>query len=203
VARWALTGGIASGKSTVAKLFVEGGIPVVDADRIYHELIAPDVSPPGPSPLGRQIGAAFPSVLRADGSVDRARLGREVFGDEAALRRLEAITHPAVQARAEALMAQHEAMGHSHVLYDVPLLFERQLQHKFAAVVLVWVPPALQLMRLMARDALAEAAALLRLQHQLPLDAKRALADYIIDNSADLPKTRAQVQALIARMRAA
>jgi dephospho-CoA kinase len=203
VARWALTGGIASGKSTVAKLFVEGGIPVVDADRIYHELIAPQQDPPGPSPQGRQIDEAFPGVLRADGTVDRARLGSRVFQDEAALRRLEAVTHPAVQARAEALMTHHEALGHNHVLYDVPLLFERQLQHKFAAVVLVWVPPALQLARLLARDALTEAAALLRLQHQLPLDAKRALADYVIDNSDDLPRTRAQVQALIATMRRA
>jgi len=201
VARWALTGGIASGKSTVAKLFVEGGIPVVDADRIYHELIAPQGSPAGPSPLARQIAKAFAGVLRPDHCIDRVRLGSQVFQDEAALRRLEAITHPAVQARSEALMAHYEALGHSHVLYDVPLLFERQLQHQFAAVVLVWVPQAVQLARLLARDALTEAAAALRLRNQLPLDDKRAMADYVIDNSGDLASTKTQVQSLIGIMR--
>lgn len=198
--RWALTGGIASGKSTVADLLVAFGVPVIDADRIYHALIAPDPVTQAPSALAQQIAQAFPGILMADGKIDRPNLGAVVFASTQQRAMLEAITHPAVQAKAQQMFAALADAGHTHAFYDVPLLFERNLQKNYAQVVVVWVPKQLQLTRMMARDALTAQAAELRLASQLPLDDKRKQAHHIIDNSGAKEKTRQQVQHLVQRM---
>lgn len=201
MARWALTGGIGSGKSTVGAMFVASGLPVVDADRIYHALIEP--SPGGqPSPLSQEVGHAFADVLLTDGRLDRKRLGELVFADAKARAKLEAITHPAVRAGAEAACAALEAQGVQTLLYDVPLLFERDLQRQFAGVVLVWVPRALQLQRLMARDNIGPEAASARLRAQWPLDDKRALSQHVIDNSGTQATTRVQVERVMKALQA-
>jgi dephospho-CoA kinase len=164
----------------------------VDADAVYHGLLQPVAGTP--SPLAARIGAAFPGVLRPDGHVDRARLGQQVFGDAEARRRLEALTHPEVSQGVQVALGEMAAAGRTHALYDVPLLYEKNLQAAFRGVAVVWVPRETQLVRLMARDRLDEATALARIGAQGSLDDKRAQARWAIDNTGDLAATEAQVR---------
>lgn len=189
-----LTGGIASGKSTVCGMFAECGASVVDADALYHGLIAP--GPAGPSFLAVQVEESFPGVLDSSGAIDRRRLGRLVFADAAALTRLGAITHPAVAAAFAQRCAREAAQGTSLLVYDVPLLFERGLQQQFEGVVVVWVARAEQVRRLVARNSLTRDEAEKRLASQWPLQRKRARATWVVDNGGDLEETRTQVLAL-------
>lgn len=192
-----LTGGIASGKSTVSRMLRELGAHVLDADVIAREVVEPG------TPGLAAVAARFPNVLTADGRLDRAKLGARVFADPAERAALNAIVHPLVgQAFLEKVQAL-AAQGLERVIYDVPLLIENKLQGGMDGVLLVWVPRHLQKARLMARDGLDEAAAEARLNAQLPLDSKRAHATWIVDNSGDLASTRSQVeqvwQAMLAR----
>jgi dephospho-CoA kinase len=192
-----LTGGIASGKSTVSRMLSELGAHVLDADVIAREVVAPG------TPGLAAVAARFPGVLGPDGRLDRAKLGARVFADPAERAALNAIIHPLVgQAFLEKMQAL-AAQGLERVIYDVPLLIENGLHTGMDGVVLVWVPRDVQKSRLMARDRLEEAAAEARLASQLPLDAKRPHATWIVDNSGDLASTRAQVeqvwQAMLAR----
>lgn len=183
-----LTGGIASGKSTVSRLLRERGAPIVDADQIVHQLQAPG------SPLLAEIAAAFgPEVIRPNGSLDRPRLGSIVFGDPAKRRQLEAIVHPPVRAQIWAEVAQHEKAGAQAVILDIPLLVEGGWQEQLDRVWLVWVDATTQVERLMARDGLTREGALARIGAQMPLDQKRAYADLVIDNSGSLAQTEVQV----------
>lgn len=194
---YGLTGGIASGKSTVSGLLRELGAHVLDADLIAREVVEPGT-------LGlAEVGARFPGVLGPDGRLDRAKLGARVFADPAERAALNALLHPRIR---EAFLEKTQALaaqGVARVLYDAPLLIENRLHVGLDGVVLVWVPRALQLARLKARDGLEDAGAEARLAAQLPLDAKREHATWIIDNSGDREATRAQVQevwrALLAR----
>lgn len=195
-----LTGGIASGKSTVARQLVAAGVPVVDADALYHALIAPVDGTP--SPLVARLATQFAGVVGAGGALDRGALGRTVFADVAARRTLEELTHPAVAAAAEQAMAAHAAAGQPWAVYDVPLLYERDLTANFFGVVVVWVPRPLQLARLAARDGLTGEAAEARLRAQLPLDDKRARARWVIDNAGTPAQTAHQVDALCAKLTA-
>jgi dephospho-CoA kinase len=191
---WGLTGGIASGKSTVHGMLARLGAQIVDADAVYHGLLRPEAG--APSPLARTLAAAFQSVLLPDGQIDRRALGTLVFENPAARARLEALTHPAV---AEAVTAHLQTLadgGCRHAVYDVPLLYERDMQARFAGIMLVWVPPAIQLARLMARNGLDAASAAARIAAQLPLDSKRQRARWVIDNSADRDTTQRQVAAI-------
>jgi dephospho-CoA kinase len=192
-----LTGGIASGKSTVSRMLRELGAHVLDADAIAREVVEPG------TPGLAAVAARFPNVLTPDGRLDRAKLGARVFADPAERAALNAIVHPLVgQAFLEKVQAL-AAQGLERVIYDVPLLIENGLQGGMDGVLLVWVPRPLQKARLMARDGLDEAAAEARLGAQLPLDSKRPSATWIVDNSGDLASTRAQVeqvwQAMLAR----
>jgi len=187
-----LTGGIASGKSTVRRMLEVLGAQVLDADAIYHELIRPTGE--APSPLARRIAARFPGVLGPDGAIDRAALGAIVFDDPEARQALGEITHPAVAAEVQARTAELARRGVDPVIYDVPLLFERGLEAGMHGVIVVWVPRAAQVARLCARDGLSSDAAAARLAAQWPLDDKRARADWLIDNSGTLEATQAQVE---------
>jgi len=185
-----LTGGIGTGKSTVARMLAARGAAVVDADLLAREVVEPG------TPALAEIAAEFgPGVLQADGSLDRAALGALVFGDEARRERLNAITHP----RVGALMQERVAAAlHSDaplVVVDIPLLFEGARQGMFEGVLLVWVPPAVQLARLVERDGWSEDEARARLAAQMPIDDKRALATWVIDNSGTVAQTEAQVDA--------
>lgn len=183
-----LTGGIASGKSTVSRILRELGAPVVDADAIVHQLQVPG------SPVLAAIARAFgPGVIREDGSLDRAALGRIIFADPARRQALEAIMHPAVRQEMWAQVEQYRQQGEPAVVLDVPLLVETGLYKQVDQVWVVYVDPETQLVRLMTRDGLDRPSASLRVAAQMSLEAKRSLADLVIDNRGSEDSTRSQV----------
>ncbi|MBI4702415.1 MAG: dephospho-CoA kinase [Deltaproteobacteria bacterium] len=173
-----LTGGVASGKSTVAARFRERGVPVIDADAIARELVAP-----GTEGLRAVVEAFGAAVLRQGGALDRARLGRLVFADEGERARLEAILHPRIRVEARRRAAALGARGSRLGCYEAALLVEKGLADDYRPLVVVAAPEPAQIERLMARDGLARNEAVRRVRAQLPLPDKAAVADYAIDNS--------------------
>lgn len=186
-----LTGSIGMGKSTVAGMFAEAGIPVFDADAEVRAMQGPG------GKLVPAIEAAFPGSTGTDG-VDRDRLGAQVFADKAALARLEAIVHPAVAARRAAFLEQHH--DKRAVVFDVPLLFERGGHESVDLVVVVSAHEDVQRARVLARPGMTPQ----KFAHihglQLHDTEKRARAHYVIDTGTSLDETRAQVAALIASL---
>nr|WP_225937040.1 dephospho-CoA kinase [Myxococcus sp. RHSTA-1-4] len=185
-----MTGGIASGKSTVTRMFRELGAHVLDADVIAREVVEPG------TPGLAAVAERFPGVVGPDGRLDRAKLGARVFSDANERAALNAITHPLVREAFMEKVQALEARGVERVIYDVPLLIESGMHGWMEGVALVWVPRDEQKARLMARDGLDAAAAEARLAAQLPLDEKKAHATWVIDNSGDLASTRAQVESV-------
>jgi dephospho-CoA kinase len=183
-----LTGGIGSGKSTVARMLAARGTAVVDADLLAREVVEP--GQPALAEIAAEFGAA---VLLPDGRLDRAALGAVVFADAARRERLNAITHPRVGALMQERIAAALESGAPLVAVDIPLLFEGSRQSLFEGVMLVWVPAEVQLRRLVARDGIAEAEARARIAAQMPIDGKRALATWVVDNSGPLDATQRQV----------
>jgi len=186
-----LTGGIASGKGTVARMLRELGAPVIDADAIGHEIIAPHT--PAWHDLVRTFGE---SVLRADGTVDRAKLGKIVFADAAARAELNAITHPRIAEEIQARLAELDRAGHQIAIVEAALIGETDVTAAFHAIIVVHASPTVQIARLMARDGLSEEEARTRIEAQMPAAEKKKLADYVIDNSGTIEKTKSQVEAL-------
>lgn len=191
-----LTGGIASGKSTVSAMLAEAGIPVIDADRLAREVVEPG------QPAYREVVAAFgPSVVDPDGRLDRRHLGDLVFADPAARARLESIVHPRVfEAERAALAGIARERPGSIVVVDAALLIESGNYQWMDAVVLVSAPRDVQIERLVARDGLTRAEAEARFAAQWPLEAKRPYADFEIDNSGSVEAARAQVTGLLATL---
>ena len=189
-----LTGGIASGKSAVSERLLSLGATILCADTVYHQLISP--SDNQPSPLAQEVADAFPGVLREDGAIDRGALGAQVFGNPEQLQRLGAITGPAIAAESARQIQTFQEEGVSLVIYDMPLLFERKLEGAMEGVIVVWVPRAVQLQRLQARNGLSASEAEKRVASQLPLDDKRERGTWIIDNSGSLEDTHTQVDSL-------
>ena len=184
-----LTGGIGTGKSTVARMLADRGAALIDADLLAREVVEPG------TPALAEIAAEFgPGVLRADGSLDRTALGELVFADEEKRLRLNAITHPRVGELMQRRVAEALASPSPLVVVDVPLLFEGGRQGMFEGVMLVWAPPEVQLSRLVERDGWNQAEARQRVAAQMPVDEKRALATWVIDNSGSLQATLAQVE---------
>jgi dephospho-CoA kinase len=190
-----LTGGLGAGKSTVARLFAARGVPVLDADALAREVVAPG------QPAHAQIASVWPDALAGDGTIDRKRLGHIVFADPAARAHLEAITHPHIQALAERRFAALAAAGHPLVIYEATLLVETGRHLDFDGLIVVTASPATQLERVVARGGLTRDAAEARLAAQAPVEAKRAAATYVIDNSGDLSATESQVDALLEKLR--
>ncbi len=192
-----LTGGIATGKSTVTGMLRERGIPVIDADQIAREVVEP--GKPAYEAIVRHFGK---DILLEDGQIDRKGLGEIVFSDESERQKLNAIVHPEVRRvmREEAEAA--EANGADIVFMDIPLLFESKLQHMVEKIVVVYAPGDMQLARMMERDELEEEQAQKRLRAQFPIDQKKLEADFLIDNSFSREETERQVEALLAEIRA-
>ncbi|MEI3847485.1 MULTISPECIES: dephospho-CoA kinase [unclassified Microbacterium] len=192
----ALTGGIASGKSTIARRLAEHGAVVIDADQLVREVQAPG------SPVLDAIADAFgDEMLRPDGSLDRAALGSRVFGDEAAIRRLNAIVHPAVRAEsarrfAEAFAADPAAI----VVYDVPLLVEARAEDPWELVVVAHAPADIRAARLVELRGLSEAEAAARIASQAPDEARLRIADVVIDTAGTLDETLRQTDELWNRL---
>lgn len=192
--RVGLTGGIGSGKSAVASRLADLGAAVVDADAVAREVVA--VGTPG---LASVVAAFGPGVLAADGSLDRPALGRIVFAEVEARRRLEAITHPLIGARSGELIAAAQASGAAVLVHDVPLLVESGLAGSFDAVVVVEAPLALRLARLRARG-LTEDEVRSRIASQATDEQRRAVATHLVDNSGSLEELGRQVELLWHRL---
>jgi len=183
-----LTGGIASGKSTVTAMFRELGAPVIDADEVPRDVVEPGT--PGLAEVARR----FPGVVDASGRLDRAALGQRGFADPAERRALEAIVHPRIREEVARRIEALARTGVTVVLYDAALLIENELHRGMDGVIVVSAPESLQRSRLAARDGLDDAAITARLAAQLPLADKRAHATWVVDNGGSLDETRAQVR---------
>jgi dephospho-CoA kinase len=191
-----LTGGIASGKSTVSRQLAELGCRIVDADVLAREVVAPG------EPAWRQIVEAFGrEILLPDETLDRKRLAAMVFADPGRRRRLEAITHPAIQARRRAALDALAGRGYDGlVIQDAALLIEVGGAAHVDRLVVVYAEQAVQVERLVRRDGISVAAAEQRLASQMPLLEKVRVAHYVIDNSGSLEETTAQVRAVHAAL---
>lgn len=189
-----LTGSIAAGKSTVARMLADRGAVVLDADRIARRLQEPGEA------CFQEIREAFgPGILTPSGRLDRTRLASLVFADADARRRLEAIMHPAIRARMAAELAAAEAAGRRLAVVEAALILEAGQRERYDWVVVAAAPPEVQLARLAARG-LSEAEARRRLAAQWPTEAKAAAADFVIDTGGTLAVTEGQVAALVARL---
>lgn len=192
--RIALTGGIATGKSYVANRIREAGIPVVDADVMAREVVAPGT--PGLAAVRKRFG---PDAVRRDGTMDRVRVGQIVFKDKRARLDLEAIIHPAVQ-KAITDFFDKLPKRTPFAIADVPLLYETGRDKEFHAVIVVACPRDMQLQRLIERNKLSKEDAEKRLAAQLPIDQKVEKATYVIKNVGTFEELDAQVDALLASL---
>ena len=192
-----LTGGIASGKSTVSRLLAVHGAEIIDAD-----LLARQVVQPGREAFKAVVAAFGDEVVAADGQLDRKKLGTLDFADAGRRKQLEELIHPQVhrerdKRRAEIRRRRPDAL----IVMDIPLLFETGMDGELAEVVVVYIPFAIQLARLMARDGLSEAASRARIAAQMDLEIKRRRATRVIDNSGSPEETRRQVAKLYTDLR--
>lgn len=192
-----LTGGLGSGKSTVAARFRAQGLPVIDADALAREVVAK-----GTEGLDEVVRAFGPEVLLPDGSLDRARVAAVVFADPGKRRQLNAIVHPRITAITLERAAALEAQGEPLACYEAALLVENRVVDAFRPLVVVAVPEAVQIARAMARDGATEDEVRARLAAQLPLSSKVAVADYVIENSGDRAATERQADEVLASIRA-
>lgn len=184
-----LTGSIGMGKSTTAQFFRDAGVPVYDADAAVHRLYAGEAAP--------LIEAAFPGSTAA-GTVDRAALGRQVVGDPAALRQLEAIVHPLVRREEVLFLRDAEQAGAAVAILDIPLLFEIGGADRVDAVVVATAPAEMQRARVFARPGMTEEKFQALLAKQMPDAEKRRRADFIVDTGRGLDSARHQVHAILA-----
>jgi len=184
-----LTGGIGSGKSTVAQWFIKQGVPVLDADKTVHHLLQSDLIS-----ITKLIEEFGTEILDEKGQIDRSRLGKRVFRDDDARKRLERIVHPRV---VDCLNEEKEVLrdaGAEVCVWDVPLLFEAGLDKFVDEVWVVWIPRDLQISRVLARDKLSLGEVEARIAAQGSLDEKRQRADVIIDNSWNESQTERQLE---------
>jgi len=189
--RVALTGGIATGKSHIAALMREHGVPVVDADVLAREAVAPGSA--GLRAVVERFGA---EVLLPDGSLDRARLADIVFGDRDLRLALEGIVHPIVRSGIDRFW--RDLPSHTpFAVADIPLLYETGRPEDFDAVVVAACPAPMQVQRIIGRDSVSRARAEARLAAQLPIDEKRRRADYVIDTSTTFEATGRQVDEVV------
>jgi len=189
--RVALTGNIASGKSTVARLWRRLGAAVIDADELARRAVRPE------SPALRRVVAALGAdVLDAHGRLDRARLRRRVFRDPEARRTLEAILHPEIARLRAEEEARLRRAGATVVVHEIPLLFEAGLEREFDTVVLVDAPAELRLARLVRERGLDPEEARRMIAAQLPAEVKRARADIVIENTGSLEELEAKAEAV-------
>ncbi|MBY3622182.1 dephospho-CoA kinase [Acinetobacter sp. CUI P1] len=191
-----LTGGIASGKSTVSALLVSKGARLVDADVIAREVMLP-----GHEVLAAAVKQFGSEILFPDGTLNRGKLGDIVFQDPAALQALNNLTHPAIRREIKDRMnSMEEEDPKKLIIVDIPLLFESGLESMFHEILVVYVPREVQIARLMERNGLSLEQAEARLNAQMDIETKRNKADYIIDNSGELAHTEQQVAVLWDRL---
>jgi dephospho-CoA kinase len=193
-----LTGGIATGKSTVSEILRGLGAEIIDADRLAREVVEPG------QPAFKQIVAEFGAgIVGADGALDRKKLGAIVFADPERRKRLEALTHPAIRARFQARLDELAAQGFEGlVFFDAPVMIESGNYKHMDRMVVVVTDEATQMARLRARDGTDDAEGRRKIASQMPLAEKAKLADHVIDNSGDREATAAQVRRVVAALTA-
>jgi dephospho-CoA kinase len=191
----ALTGGIACGKSTVARTMAALGVPVVDADQV-----ARDVTRPGSEGLRAVLEAFGQDLTDADGALDRKRLGDRVFGDPALRERLNTILHPRIGEESAGRLQRLAGEGHGFVLYEASVVVENGAWRGFDGLVVVTAQPSVQLQRLVARDRRGEDDARARIASQWPLYRKVALARWVVDNSGSQERLLARTRELYAEL---
>jgi dephospho-CoA kinase len=192
-----LTGGIATGKTTVLDMFAEEGARVIDFDKLSRSVVEP--SKPAWHDIVRTFGD---TVLSGDGTLNRGVLGRIVFGDPAKRRELERIVHPRVLSLYEEKLRRIRGRNtHAVVIVDVPLLMEFGMAKEFEKVILAYAPPECQIMRLIERNGLSKQAARNRLKSQMPIEEKMKLADFLIENTGSLENTKRQVKDVYHRLK--
>jgi dephospho-CoA kinase len=193
-----LTGGIATGKSTVSEMLRGLGAEIIDADRLAREVVEPG------QPAFKQIVAEFGAgVVGADGALDRKKLGAIVFADPERRKRLEALTHPAIRERFQARLDELAARGFAGlVFFDAPVMIESGSYKNMDRMVVVVTDEATQMARLRGRDGTDDAEGRQKIASQMPLAEKAKLADHVIDNSGDREATAAQVRRIVAALTA-
>lgn len=192
-----LTGSIASGKSTVAAMLKQKGYPVVDADEIARLVVEPG------SEVMEEIERHFGrSVIHPDGSLNREKMGEQVFGNEEERKKLNGIIHPAIRTEMQRQKDEWLAKGANTVILDIPLLFESKLQSYVDKILVVSVTPAIQKARLMERNLLTEEEAEARIQSQLPLKQKEQGADAVLQNNGTIEETERQLDEVLQKWNA-
>src|SRR5262245_17451148 len=192
-----LTGGIASGKSTVAAILRRLGATIINADELSREVVQPEQE------AWEEITKTFgPDILQEDKTLDRRKLRKIVFDNPEARKKLEAIIHPRVRALAERRISELAAAGSSVIVYEVPLLFEAQIHLWLRPVILVACDLITQKKRLLERDHLTELEAQQHLDAQMSLEEKRKLADYVIENDGTLEELEQGVRAVLQKIQA-
>ncbi|WP_436373199.1 dephospho-CoA kinase [Cytobacillus sp. BC1816] len=192
-----LTGGIASGKSTVSSLLIEKEYTVIDAD--IEARLAVEKGEEAYQEIVRHFGE---SILLKDGSIDRAELGSVIFHYENERKALNSIVHPAVRKRMTAKKEQAISRNEQLIILDIPLLFESKLQYMCDKTLLVYADEGIQLQRLMQRNQLSEKEAMARIRSQMPLREKKALADAVIDNNGRIEETEKQLWSILRKWNA-
>ncbi|MEH7885944.1 dephospho-CoA kinase [Bacillus sp. JJ1609] len=187
-----LTGGIASGKSTVSAMFADMGITVIDAD--VEARLAVDIGEKAYNDIISHFGK---SILAEDGAINRQKLGSIIFNDEEKRNLLNSIVHPAVRERMAQKRQTAEAANEKAIVMDIPLLFESKLTNLVEKIILVYVDEETQLERLMKRNGYSEAEALSRIESQMPLKLKVELADAVIDNRGSIEHSKAQLMDIL------
>ncbi|GAA1369847.1 dephospho-CoA kinase [Peribacillus frigoritolerans] len=187
-----ITGGIASGKSTVSLYLQELGFTIVDADLASRAVVEP-----GEEAYHQVVEAFGEEILLTDGNIDRVKLGSIIFNDQEKRLLLNGIVHPAVRNWMRVKTEAALSSGEETVFMDIPLLFESKLTFMVDKTLLIYVDEQVQLKRLMNRNGLSETEALARINSQMPLADKKALADAVIDNNGDINETKRQVKAIL------
>ena len=187
-----ITGGIASGKSTASNMVREMGFTVIDADYASRVVVEP-----GQKAYGEIIDQFGESILHEDGTLNREKLGAIIFTDEEKRKQLNQIVHPAVRTYMNEEREAAFERGEKIVFLDIPLLFESKLTHMVDKTVLIYVDQDVQLQRLMARNNLTKEQAKARINSQMPLSEKKALADEVIDNNMDIDRMRSQLVSVL------
>ena len=192
---YGLTGGIGPGKSTVANMFQESGIPVVSAGDVGRQVAAK-----GSDGLAEIVKSFGPGVLGSNGELDRRKLGTLIFNDPDRRRELEGILHPRVRDLSRELFNQLEHAGNEIVVYESALLYETQRHTEMEGVILVTASEEQRIARVRSRDGSEEEAVRQRIKAQMDEEEKRGLADYVVDNSSNLEALRSKVDSLIAQL---
>lgn len=190
-----LTGGIASGKSTVARILREMGHSVVDADALARLVVAKN------GPAYREVILVFgPDFVDNSGDLDRKKLGQAVFADKKKRVQLEQIIHPKVKSLAFLERSRLETEGKNIAFYDVPLLYEKNLESEFDAVLLVYAPESIQLERMMIRNGYSESEARERMEAQIPIDQKLLRSQYVIKNTGKIEDLKKEIKNFLGEM---